>query len=101
MSQDGTGSGAARGVSAASEERFIASTEEFTASASRATLIATNLIQAALVAAVVMRLTHWYLVDPIISVLIALLILGGAWKVVDEAGKVLASGDLIVNYTGK
>ena len=53
MSQDGTGSGAARGVSAASEERFIASTEEFTASASRATLIATNLIQAALVAAVV------------------------------------------------
>jgi TRAP transporter 4TM/12TM fusion protein len=43
----------AKGVSAASEERFIASTEEFTSSASRATLVATNTLQGLLVAAVV------------------------------------------------
>lgn len=45
-----------------------------------------------LVAAVIMRLTRWYLVDPIISVLIALLILGGAWRVVDEALHILLLG---------
>lgn len=53
MSQDGQVSGAAKGVSAASEERFIASTEEFTSSASKTTLIVTNVLQALLVAAVV------------------------------------------------
>lgn len=45
-----------------------------------------------LVAAVIMRLTHWYLVDPIISALIALLILVGAWRVVDEALHILLLG---------
>ncbi len=52
MSQDSPGSGATKGISAASEERFIASTEEFASEASRATLIATNVFQAVLVAAV-------------------------------------------------
>jgi TRAP transporter 4TM/12TM fusion protein len=44
---------AARPISAASEERFIASTEEFTATASKATIFWTNVFQALLVAAVV------------------------------------------------
>jgi len=44
---------AARTISGASEERFIASTEEFTATASKATIFWTNLFQALLVACVV------------------------------------------------
>jgi len=44
------------------------------------------------VAAIVMRFTHWYLADPIISALIALLILGNAWHVVDEAIHILLLG---------
>lgn len=52
MSQDSPVSGAAKGISAASEERFIASAEEFASEASRTTLIATNVFQAVLVAAV-------------------------------------------------
>jgi TRAP transporter 4TM/12TM fusion protein len=44
---------AARPISAASEERFIASTEEFTATASKATIFWTNVFQALLIAAVV------------------------------------------------
>jgi TRAP transporter 4TM/12TM fusion protein len=41
-------------VSAASEERYIASTAEFSATASRATIVCTNMLQATLVAAVVL-----------------------------------------------
>ena len=41
-------------VSAASEERFIASTEEFAAESSRATVLATNILQALLVGCVVL-----------------------------------------------
>ncbi len=44
----------AANVSAASEERFIASTEEFASSASKATIFWTNIFQALLVAAVVL-----------------------------------------------
>lgn len=44
------------------------------------------------VAAVIMHFTHWYLADPIISALIALLILGGAWQVVDAATHLLLLG---------
>ena len=53
MSQDSSASGAAKGISAASEERFIASTEEFTSSVSKVTLVAANVFQALLVAVVV------------------------------------------------
>lgn len=42
--------------------------------------------------ALIMRFTHWYLADPIISVLIALLILGSAWKLIDESVHVLLLG---------
>src|ERR1700704_5047904 len=41
-------------LSAASEERFIASTEEFASESSRATVLATNVLQALLVACVVL-----------------------------------------------
>jgi TRAP transporter 4TM/12TM fusion protein len=46
--------GAASHISAASEERFIASTEEFAAESSRATLLATNILQSLLVGCVVL-----------------------------------------------
>ena len=45
---------AAQHISAASEERFIASTEEFASESSKATVWATNIIQALLVACVVL-----------------------------------------------
>jgi TRAP transporter 4TM/12TM fusion protein len=45
---------AAQHISAASEERFIASTEEFASESSRATVLATNVLQALLVACVVL-----------------------------------------------
>ena len=44
------------------------------------------------VAAILMRFTHWYLADPIISAVIAVLILGNAWRVVDEAIHILLLG---------
>ena len=47
-------SGAAQHVSAASEERFIASTEEFASESSKATVLAANILQALLVACVVL-----------------------------------------------
>ena len=47
-------SGAAQHISAASEERFIATTEEFTRQSSRATIFWANVIQALLVACVVL-----------------------------------------------
>src|SRR5258707_13870284 len=45
---------AAQHISAASEERFIASTEEFASESSRATVVAANVLQALLVACVVL-----------------------------------------------
>ena len=43
----------------------------------------------ALIAAVVVLTTGWTLADPIISVLIAILILGGAWRLVRESTDIL------------
>jgi TRAP transporter 4TM/12TM fusion protein len=58
VTDDRTSSGAtAHHVSAASEERFIASTEEFRTESSRATVLASNTIQALLVACVVLWVT--------------------------------------------
>ena len=54
MNDDRTASDAARHISAASEERFIATTEEFASASSRATVLATNFLQAALVSCVVL-----------------------------------------------
>lgn len=51
---------AAQHISAASEERFIASTEEFASESSRVTVIATNVLQALLIGAV----TLWVLDVP-------------------------------------
>src|SRR5882757_2251831 len=45
---------AAQHISAASEERFIASTEEFASESSRATVLAANVLQALLVGCVVL-----------------------------------------------
>ena len=46
MNDDPTSPDAAQHISAASEERFIASTEEFASERSKATVLATNIIQA-------------------------------------------------------
>lgn len=43
-------------------------------------------------AGLVMRFTGWYLADPIISVLIAVLILGSAWRLVSESVHILLLG---------
>lgn len=43
-------------------------------------------------AALIMRFTGWYLADPILSILIALLILGGAWRLVSESVHILLLG---------
>jgi cation diffusion facilitator family transporter len=43
----------------------------------------------ALIAAVIVLTTGWTLADPIISVLIAVLILGGAWRLVRESTDIL------------
>ena len=43
----------------------------------------------AIVAGVVILLTGWTLIDPIVSVVIALLILGSAWRLVRESVEVL------------
>jgi len=42
--------------------------------------------------AVIMQLTHWYVIDPIISVLIALMIAWNAWKIVKETLHILMEG---------
>jgi len=42
--------------------------------------------------AVIMHFTHWYTIDPIISVLIALLIAWTAWKIVKETVNILMEG---------
>ena len=44
------------------------------------------------VAGIIMILTHWYLADPIISVLIGLLILTSAWRVISESMHILLLG---------
>jgi cobalt-zinc-cadmium efflux system protein len=42
--------------------------------------------------AILMRYTGWYQADPIISIAIGLLILGGAWRVLREATHILMEG---------
>ncbi|WP_298202568.1 cation diffusion facilitator family transporter [Desulfosporosinus sp.] len=42
--------------------------------------------------AVIMQLTHWYVIDSIISVLIAFLIAWSAWKIVKETVHILMEG---------
>ena len=54
MTEDHKAPDAAQHISAASEERFIASTEEFASESSKATVLATNVLQALLVACVVL-----------------------------------------------
>ncbi len=54
MSDQSNTPGAAQHVSAASEERFIASTEEFASESSRVTVLTTNILQALLIACVVL-----------------------------------------------
>ncbi len=47
---------------------------------------------AALVAALVIMTTGWMPIDPLLSVLVALIILGSAWRVVRESGHILLEG---------
>jgi len=42
--------------------------------------------------AILIALTGWYVVDPILSVLISLLILGGAWRIFRESVHILVEG---------
>ncbi|CAA7601720.1 cation diffusion facilitator family transporter [Acididesulfobacillus acetoxydans] len=41
---------------------------------------------------VVMQVTHWYIIDPILSVLIAFLVAWGAWRIVKETLHILMEG---------
>ena len=45
-----------------------------------------------IVAAVVIGLTHWYVIDPLLSVLIGLLVAFGAWRVVRQTVTILMEG---------
>lgn len=45
-----------------------------------------------IVGGIVMVTTHWYTIDPILSVLISLLIAFGAWRVVRQTGLILMEG---------
>ena len=54
MTETSKPSDAAQHISAASEERFIASTEEFASESSKATVLATNILQSLLIACVVL-----------------------------------------------
>jgi cobalt-zinc-cadmium efflux system protein len=47
---------------------------------------------AALVAATVILMTGWYTIDPILSVLVALILFRSAWSLVREAGHLLLEG---------
>lgn len=47
---------------------------------------------AALTAAIIIMWTGWFAVDPILSVLVALIILRSAWKVVRDSGHILLEG---------
>lgn len=45
-----------------------------------------------IVGGIIMQFTHWYIIDPILSVLIAFMIAWGAWKIVKEAVHILMEG---------
>ena len=45
-----------------------------------------------IVGAILIALTGWYVVDPILSVLICLLVLGGAWRIFRESVHILVEG---------
>lgn len=45
-----------------------------------------------IVAGIIMYFTNWYILDPILSVLIALLVAGGAWRIMKETYIVLMEG---------
>lgn len=45
-----------------------------------------------IVGGIIIQLTHWYIIDPILSVLIALLIAWGAWRIVKQTVGVLMEG---------
>lgn len=45
-----------------------------------------------IIGAVIMQFTNWYVIDPIISVLIAFLIAWSAWKIVKETVQILMEG---------
>ncbi|MCY0876917.1 MAG: cation diffusion facilitator family transporter, partial [Firmicutes bacterium] len=45
-----------------------------------------------IVAGVVIVMTHWYPIDPLLSVLIALLIAFGAWRIVRQTAQILMEG---------
>jgi len=47
---------------------------------------------AVIVGAFIIMFTHWYFVDPLLSVLIALLIAVGAWRIVRQAVSILMEG---------
>jgi cobalt-zinc-cadmium efflux system protein len=47
---------------------------------------------AAIAAAVVILMTGWTPIDPLLSVLVAVLILGAAWRIVRESGHILLEG---------
>ncbi|MGE0628529.1 MAG: cation diffusion facilitator family transporter [Hyphomicrobiaceae bacterium] len=47
---------------------------------------------AAIIAAVVIMLTGWFPIDPILSALVAVIILRSAWRVVSESGHILLEG---------
>lgn len=45
-----------------------------------------------IVGGIIIAFTHWYVIDPILSVLIALLIAFGAWRIVKQTVSVLMEG---------
>jgi cobalt-zinc-cadmium efflux system protein len=45
-----------------------------------------------IIGGIIILFTHWYVIDPILSVLIALLIARGAWKIVKQTVGVLMEG---------
>ncbi|WEG13462.1 cation diffusion facilitator family transporter [Pullulanibacillus sp. KACC 23026] len=45
-----------------------------------------------IVGGIVIAFTHWYVIDPILSVLIALLIAFGAWKIIKQTVSILMEG---------
>lgn len=45
-----------------------------------------------IVAGVIMYFTNWYILDPILSILIALLVAGGAWRIIKDTYFVLMEG---------
>jgi cobalt-zinc-cadmium efflux system protein len=45
-----------------------------------------------IIGGVIILFTHWYVIDPVLSVLIALLIACGAWKIIKQTVSVLMEG---------